>query len=78
MGLEGILGVGDKILSVNHAKINVAIGITTSAMSMMAIWFVFSSLFVGGQELGVDFTCECNGKNELLFYACFSYHPPAR
>ena len=78
MGLEGILGFGDKILSVNHAKINVAVGISTSLMSMLAIWFVFASLLCGGQELGVDFTCQCNGKNVLLFYSCFSHHPPCK
>ena len=75
MGLEGILAFGDKILSVNHAQINVAIGLSTSANSMLAIWFVFASLFVGGQELGVDFTCECSSKNVLLFYSFLSYIP---
>ena len=54
MGLEGILSFGDKILSVNHAKVNVAIGISTSIWSILALFFTFSSLLCGGQEYGTD------------------------
>ena len=62
MGLEALFGFGDKILSVNHGKINVAIGISTGIFSLWALFFVFTSLLCGGQELGMNYSCECTCK----------------